>query len=72
MGSGLAALFYSIVKFVEFDTMRAKLHLRLHMCREGSSVEIDVQESEDGRGEKELPAGMIVNGGQPAAGGNMV
>jgi len=40
LGSGLAALFYSVVKFVEYDTERAE---RLKLSRGDSSVEINVE-----------------------------
>lgn len=40
LGSGLAALFYSLVKFVEYDTERAE---RLKLSRGDNSVEMNVE-----------------------------
>ena len=44
MGSAIAAALYSAVKFVEYDTERAVLHLRLKLCRDcESSGELAVE-----------------------------
>jgi hypothetical protein len=45
----LAALFYSIVKFVEYDTERAELHLRLRLSRDNNSVEVHVEDGDESR-----------------------
>ena len=70
----MAALFYWGVKFVEYDTDRAVLHLR--MCSNASSVEIITdRKSENTRekvGSENLQGGHEMSGDSEKSGDDMV
>jgi hypothetical protein len=67
----LAALFYWGVKFVEYDTDRAALHLR--MCSNASSVEIITDgESREKVGSENSHGGHEMSGDSKRSGDDMV